>query len=113
MDIITISLGSILTFECDPKKSVANLQKHGIDFDEAQQLWEGIYIKAPARKRGERRYAVVGVLRGVHWTAIATDRGDRIRIISLEPAGCGMRGGSAALAFPIRRCASRRALRAL
>ena len=52
MDIITISLGSILTFECDPKKSVANLQKHGIDFDEAQQLWEGIYIKAPARKRG-------------------------------------------------------------
>ena len=26
MDIITISLGSILTFECDPKKSVANLQ---------------------------------------------------------------------------------------
>ena len=49
MDIITISLGSILTFECDPKKSVANLQKHGIDFDEAQQLWEGIYIKAPAR----------------------------------------------------------------
>ena len=63
MDIITIYLGSILTFECDPKKSVANLQKHGIDFDEAQQLWEGIYIKAPARKRGERRYAVVGVLR--------------------------------------------------
>ena len=50
MDIITISLGSILTFEYDPKKSVANLQKHGIDFDEAQQLWEGIYIKAPARK---------------------------------------------------------------
>ena len=32
---------------------------------------------------------------------------------ALEPAGCGMRGGSAALAFPIRRCASRRALRAL
>ena len=86
MDIITISLGSILTFECDPKKSVANLQKHGIDFDEAQQLWEGIYIKAPARKRGERRYAVVGVLRGVHWTAIATDRGDRIRIISVRRA---------------------------
>ena len=67
MDIITISLGSILTFECDPKKSVANLQKHGIDFDEAQQLWEGIYIKAPARKRGERR-------------------GDRIRIISVRRA---------------------------
>ena len=35
------------------------------------------------------------------------------RAAALEPAGCGMRGGSAALAFPIRRCASRRALRAL
>lgn len=86
MDIITISLGTILTFEYDPVKSAANLEKHGIDFDEAQLLWEGVYLKAPARKKDERRYAVVGVLRGVHWTAIATDRGGRIRIISVRRA---------------------------
>lgn len=86
MDILTISLGSILTFEYDPVKSAANQEKHDIDFDEAQQLWEGVYLKAPARKKGERRYAVVGVLRGVHWTAIATDQGGRIRIISVRRA---------------------------
>lgn len=86
MNILTISLGSILTFEYDPVKSAANLEKHGIDFDEAQQLWEGVYLKAPARKKGERRYAVVGVLRGTHWTAIATDRCGRIRIISVRRA---------------------------
>lgn len=86
MDIITISLGTILTFEYDPVKSAANLEKHGIDFDEAQLLREGIYLKAPARKKDERRYAVVGVLRGVHWTAIATDRAGRIRIISVRRA---------------------------
>ncbi|QOS67137.1 BrnT family toxin [Eggerthella guodeyinii] len=86
MDIITISLGTILTFGYDPVKSAANLEKHGIDFDEAQLLWEGVYLKAPARKKDERRYAVVGVLRGVHWTAIATDRDGRIRIISVRRA---------------------------
>ena len=86
MDIITISLGTILTFEYDPVKSAANLEKHGIDFDEAQLLWEGVYLKAPARKKDERRYAVVGVLRGVHSTAIATDRDGRIRIISVRRA---------------------------
>jgi hypothetical protein len=27
-------------FEFDPRKSAANEQKHGIDFVEAQKLWE-------------------------------------------------------------------------
>ena len=28
-----------MEFEFDPEKSLANKLKHGIDFDEAQELW--------------------------------------------------------------------------
>lgn len=27
-------------FEYDPSKSLSNLEKHGIDFDDAQELWQ-------------------------------------------------------------------------
>jgi uncharacterized DUF497 family protein len=28
-----------MNFEYDPAKSVSNLEKHGIDFEQAQELW--------------------------------------------------------------------------
>lgn len=30
----------LLSFEYDPKKSAANLAKHGIDFEQAKGIWE-------------------------------------------------------------------------
>ena len=33
--------GDIMQFEYDPNKSKSNKEKHGIDFDEAQELWNG------------------------------------------------------------------------
>jgi len=70
-------------FEYDPSKSAANLQKHGIDFEKAQELWSRKVVEVPVNGDfGEQRYAVLGMIDGKHWTAIVTLRGERIRIIS-------------------------------
>ena len=76
-----------MKFEYDPAKSVANGAKHGIDFDEAQALWNDPYlIEAPAYVSDEPRFLVVGVIGTKHWTAVYTYRGDRVRIISVRRA---------------------------
>ena len=76
-----------MAFEFDPAKSSANKEKHGIDFEEAQALWEDPnLLEAPARTSDEPRYLVVGMIGGKHWSAIVTHRADRIRIISVRCA---------------------------
>jgi uncharacterized DUF497 family protein len=43
-------------FEFDPAKSLANLAKHGIDFEQAQALWQDQdYLEIPARTQDEPR----------------------------------------------------------
>lgn len=70
-------------FEYDPAKSATNLKKHGIDFEKAQELWRCRVVKVPvAGDYGERRYAMLGMIDGKHWTVIVTFRGESIRIIS-------------------------------
>jgi len=73
------------SFEFDPKKSTSNLKKHGIDFQEAQSLWEDPYvIEIPANSDDEPRSLVIGRIEGKHWSAVVTERGDQIRIISVR-----------------------------
>ena len=39
-----------MEFEFDKNKSVSNKQKHGIDFDEAKELWgDSDYIEIPVK----------------------------------------------------------------
>lgn len=72
-------------FEYDEQKSQRNLDKHGIDFVEAQLLWhDPNLIEIPARTAGEPRFLVIGRIVGKHWSAVITPRGDRIRIISVR-----------------------------
>ena len=72
-------------FEFDEEKSQANLQKHGIDFHGAQQLWEDTeLLEVQARSDDEPRYLVVGRIDEQHWSAIVTYRGEKIRIISVR-----------------------------
>ena len=74
-----------MRFEYDPNKSATNKAKHGIDFDEAQELWEGTYIVVPlGNGHGEERLAVFGLIREKHWTAVVTERNGNIRIISVR-----------------------------
>ncbi len=73
-----------MEFEYDPDKSRKNKQKHGLDFEEAQRIWDGPVLEFPARDSGEPRMLAIGVLDGKHWSAIITRRGATIRLISIR-----------------------------
>ena len=74
-----------IEFEYDPNKSASNLEKHGIDFEQAQELWKGKDVTIPLRgDHEEQRYAVLGTIDGKHWTAVIAFRDARIRIISVR-----------------------------
>ena len=74
-----------MAFEFDPRKSAANLEKHGIDFVEAQRLWEDpALLEIPARTEDEPRWLIIGRIDGKLWSAVVTSRSDAIRIISVR-----------------------------
>ena len=76
-----------MEFEDDPDKSAANHAKHGIDFDEAEALWNDPYlIEARANVMDEARFLAVGMIGARHWTGVYTYRNDRARIISVRRA---------------------------
>ncbi len=74
-----------MEFEFDRRKSESNKKKHGIDFVEAQLLWDDSdLIEIPARTEDESRFLVVGRIQGGHWSGIITYRKHRIRIMSVR-----------------------------
>ena len=74
-------------FEFDPRKSVANRAKHGIDFIEVQALWDDQRrLEVPARSEDEPRFLVIGTIAAKPWAAFITYRGERVRIISARRA---------------------------
>ncbi len=74
----------MITFEFDEKKSQTNLEKHGIDFVDAQRLWDDAdLLEIPAKTVDEPRSLVIGIISGIHWSGVITYRGNRIRIISV------------------------------
>jgi uncharacterized protein len=77
-----------MNFEFDPEKSEGNKNKHGINFVEAEELWNDPYLlEIHAKTTDEMRLLVIGVIGGKHWTGIITYRNDSIRIISVRRAG--------------------------
>jgi len=76
-----------MEFEYDTWKSQANREKHGIDFEEAQELWDDPdAIGFPARSDDEERFALLGHARKKLWIAFYTRRAGRIRLISVRRA---------------------------
>jgi uncharacterized DUF497 family protein len=76
-----------MPFEFDPSKSAANKDKHGIDFDEAQALWDDDRrIENDARFDGEARHLMTGRIGEHLWTAIFTIRQGNVRLISVRRA---------------------------
>jgi uncharacterized DUF497 family protein len=74
-------------FEYDELKSQQNFSKHGIDFVEAQLLWNDPHLlEIPARVTDEPRFLVIGRITEIHWSAVVTPRGENIRIISVRRA---------------------------
>ena len=74
-----------MDFEYDPEKSASNKIKHGIDFEEAQELWKDPdVLEVPSVYAGEDRYLVIGKINDLGWTAIVTRPEDVTRIISVR-----------------------------
>ena len=74
-----------MEYEFDEPKSKTNKTKHGIDFVEAQMLWQDVdLLEIPARTDDEPRTMVIGRIGDKHWSAIITHRNERIRIISVR-----------------------------
>jgi uncharacterized DUF497 family protein len=73
-----------MIFEFDPEKSVANQEKHGIDFQQAQAIWDDAdYIEIPLKSVDEACSMVIGTIEGKFWSGIITYRGESIRILSV------------------------------
>lgn len=74
-----------MRFEFDAKKSNSNKTKHGIDFDEAQELWKDPdLLVIPVKTSDEPRFLVIGKLQGKRWSGVITYRDHTIRIISVR-----------------------------
>ncbi len=74
-----------MKFTFDADKSLANLSKHGIDFGEAQTLWnDPDLLEIPAKTIEEPRHLIIGKIDHKHWSAVITYRDQSIRIISVR-----------------------------
>ena len=75
-----------MKFEFDSEKSDNNKKKHGIDFLDAQALWDDPdYIIIPAKTIDEPRFLVVGKIEDKHWSGVITYRDESVvRIISVR-----------------------------
>jgi uncharacterized protein len=72
--------------EFDHSKSQSNKIKHGIDFHEAELIWQDPdFVELEAIPfDDESRCIIVGRIGQKHWSAVITYRGENIRIISVR-----------------------------
>ena len=75
-----------MKFEYDDNKSKINKEKHGIDFVEAQNLWqnENALIVPANIVEDEVRYALISIFKSKCYVAIFTLRNETYRIISVR-----------------------------
>ena len=78
----------MVVFTWDEKKRSLNLTKHGIDFRDAAIIFDGplVTVEDMREDYGEPRYVALGLLVGVVVSLTYTERGDRIRVISIRKA---------------------------
>ncbi|MGI8975098.1 MAG: BrnT family toxin [Thermomicrobiales bacterium] len=76
-----------MEFEWDENKRQSNLVKHGIDFEDATQVFDGRPTHTMASTfQFENRQLTVGRLSGKFVTIVWTKRGETTRIISARRA---------------------------
>ncbi len=74
-----------MEFDFDPNQSASNKAKHGVDFEEAQELWNDPHLlEIEARSTDEPLFLLIGAIKGKHWSAVVTYREDKVRIISVR-----------------------------
>ncbi len=77
-----------MEFEWDDEKGQSNLQKHGVDFIRACQIFEGetVEFEDSRYNYGEERFIAIGQAKGQILTVVYTLRGEVIRLISARKA---------------------------
>lgn len=79
-----------LRFEWDEDKAASNLNKHGVDFYEAQSVFgdsQSLTILDEQHSDQEERFIDIGLSQlGRLLVVVYAERDDRIRIISCRPA---------------------------
>jgi uncharacterized protein len=74
-----------MKFEWDEAKRQANIQKHGFDFTDAEEMFRGILLVSPDVRDdyGESRWVGLGFIRGCTVKVVFSEREpDFIRVIS-------------------------------
>jgi len=72
-----------MKYEYDEMKSKSNLQKHGIDFEQAKHLWnDDRMVEIKTAYEDETRFINISKIGTKFYTVVTTYRGDKIRIIS-------------------------------
>lgn len=76
-----------MKFDWDGDKRLANIEKHGINFDDVDLVFEDDRsVVHPSPRAAEQRFVIVGWLRDRLVSVVFTPRGDTIRIISARAA---------------------------
>ena len=78
-----------LVFEWDEEKAAINIRKHGIDFNDAKQVFEDDFAVDEvddSMEYEEDRFIITGLMDGYLITVIYTERNDTLRLISARKA---------------------------
>ncbi|OCH99186.1 hypothetical protein A8135_08030 [Legionella jamestowniensis] len=74
-------------FEWDENKRQSNIDKHGIDFEDAIQIFKDrMRVEASSSQKDEERYITFGVVNEVVLAVVYTNRNNVKRIISARVA---------------------------
>ena len=76
----------IQAFEWDEDKRKNNIKKHGIDFEDATEIFYGPIFLRRSDRNNEERWIAVGSLEDRFIAVVFTRRADVIRIISARRA---------------------------
>jgi uncharacterized DUF497 family protein len=79
-----------MNFSWDEDKRISNLKKHGIDFIDAEALFDGRPVYTyPSPRENEARFVTVGFIQGIAVAVVWVERDDTVRLISLRRARDG------------------------
>lgn len=88
VDVATHCSYNRCVFEWDEKKRLTNLAKHGIDFRDAETIFDGplVAVEDARQDYGETRYIALGLLEGIVVSLAYAEREEVVRLISIRKA---------------------------
>jgi len=77
-----------MNFVWDDNKNLSNIEKHGLDFSDAEYVFENSHFifEDVRQDYGEKRFTVIGWIKSRLVVLIYTKRNEQYRIISLRKA---------------------------